>query len=56
MDLDKSYTIQEWEPPCNLKDIHVFLGWINIYCYFIHNYSHIVQPLTFLTRKAVPFT
>jgi hypothetical protein len=47
--------MQDWEPPSNLKDIHIFLGFTNFYCHFIHNYSHIVQPLTFLTHKGVPF-
>jgi hypothetical protein len=50
-----SDTMQDWEPPSNLKDIRAFLGFANFYCYFVHNYSHIVQPLTFLTCKGVPF-
>jgi hypothetical protein len=55
MDPEKLHAIQDWEPPSNLKDIHAFLGFANFYCRFIRNYSHIVQPLTFLTRKGVPF-
>jgi hypothetical protein len=56
MDPENICTIQDWELPSNLKDIHVFLGFANFYCRFIHNYSCIVQPLTFLTQKGVPFT
>jgi hypothetical protein len=56
MDPEKSYTVKDWEPPSNLKDVYVFLSFANFYYYFIHNYSHIVQPLTFLTHKGVPFT
>jgi hypothetical protein len=56
IDPKKSYAMQDWEHPRNLKDIHAFLGFANVYHCFIHNYSHIVQLLTFLTYKGVPFT
>jgi hypothetical protein len=55
MDPEKIPTMQDWEPPSNLKDVHAFLGFANFYCCFVHNYSHIVQLLTFLTLKGVPF-
>jgi hypothetical protein len=55
MDPKKIRTVQDWEPPSNLKDVHAFLGFANFYRCFIVNYSCIVQPLTFLTRKGVPF-
>jgi hypothetical protein len=55
MDPKKMHTMQDWEPPSNLKDIRAFLGCANFYYHFICNYSHIVQPLTFLTHKGVPF-
>jgi hypothetical protein len=55
MDPEKTYAVQDWELPSNLKDVHAFLGFANFYCHFIHNYSQIVQPLTFLTCKGVPF-
>jgi hypothetical protein len=54
-DPKKICTMQDWEPPSNLKDVGAFLGFANFYYHFIHNYSRIVQPLTFLTRKGVPF-
>jgi hypothetical protein len=56
MDPEKIHAIQDWEPPSNLKDVYAFLGFANFYYWFIGNYSHIVQPLTFLTRKGIPFT
>jgi hypothetical protein len=55
MDPEKIRAVQDWEPPSNLKDVCTFLGFANFYRRFIHNYSCIVQPLTFLTRKGVPF-
>jgi hypothetical protein len=56
MDPEKIRTMQDWEPPSNLKDIPAFLGSANFYHCFVHNYSRIVQLLTFLTRKGVPVT
>ena len=41
--------------PRNLKDVRAFLGFANFYRRFVKNYSKIVQPLTLLTRKGVPF-
>jgi transposase InsO family protein len=55
MDPEKIRTVQDWEPPSNLKDVRAFLGFANFYCRFVRHYSRIVQPLTFLTRKGVPF-
>jgi hypothetical protein len=49
MDPEKITTIQDWEPPRNLKDVCAFLGFANFYHCFVRNYSKIVQPLTFLT-------
>jgi hypothetical protein len=55
LDPEKIRAMQDWEPPSNLKDVRAFLGVANFYCRFIHNYSHIVQPLTFPTCKGVLF-
>jgi hypothetical protein len=55
MDPEKIRAVQDWEPPSNLKDVRTFLGFANFYCRFVRNYSRIVQPLTFLTHKGVPF-
>jgi hypothetical protein len=56
MNPEKIYTVQDWEPPSNLRDIWAFLGFANFYYCFVSNYSDIVQLLTFLTHKGVPFT
>jgi hypothetical protein len=56
IDPKKICTKQDWEPPSNLKDLCTFLGFANFYHCFISNYSYIVQLLTFLTCKGVPFT
>jgi hypothetical protein len=42
MDPEKISAMQDWEAPSNLKDIHIFLGFANFYCYFVYNYSYIV--------------
>jgi hypothetical protein len=55
MDPKKIHTVQDWEPPSNLKDVPAFLGFTNFYHRFVRNYSRIVQLLTFLTHKGVPF-
>jgi hypothetical protein len=55
IDPEKIRAMQDWEPPSNLKDVRVFLGFANFYSCFIRNYSHIVPLLTFLTHKGVPF-
>jgi hypothetical protein len=56
MDHEKVRAIQDWEPPTNLNDVCIFLGFTNFYHYFVCNYCHIVQPLTFVTCKGLPFT
>jgi hypothetical protein len=55
MDPEKITAVQDWEALCNRKDICAFLGFANFYRHFVRNYSNIVQPLTMLTRKGVPF-
>jgi hypothetical protein len=56
IDPDNIHTMQDWEPPSNLNDVCIFLGFATVYCCFVHNYCCIVQLLTFLTHKGVPFT
>jgi hypothetical protein len=55
MDPERITTVQDWEAPRNLKDVHVFLGFANFYHDFVWNHSKIIQPLTFLTWKGVAF-
>jgi len=53
MDDSKVQVIHDWPRPRRLKDVQAFLGFANFYRYFIKNYSQIVLPLTYLTRKDV---
>ena len=55
MSQDKVTAICNWPEPCKVKDIQSFLGFMNFYCCFIFNYSDIVVPLTWLTRKDAPW-
>jgi hypothetical protein len=41
--------------PKNLKQVRSFLGFGNFYRRFIQRFSHIVRPLTALTKKDRPF-
>ena len=51
MDPSKVQTIQDWPEPRKVKDVQSFLGFANFYRCFISDYSDIVIPLTWLTRK-----
>jgi len=55
MDPRKIQTVLDWPEPRKVKDIQSFLGFANFYRRFIADYSHIVVPLTRLTRKDVKF-
>ena len=46
---NKVKIIQDWQEPKKVKDIQFFLGFTNLYCQFIFNYSDIVISLTCLT-------
>jgi RNase H-like domain found in reverse transcriptase/Reverse transcriptase (RNA-dependent DNA polymerase) len=55
MDPAKVKVIQDWPEPRKVKDIQSFLGFVNFYRQYIHNYSNIVVPLTRLTQKNIPW-
>ena len=55
MDPEKVTAVKEWEAPSKLKEVQAFLGFANFYRRFIRNYSRVVQSLTKLTKKLVPF-
>ena len=55
MSNNKIKIIQDWPEPKKVKDTQSFLGFTNIYCQFIFNYSNIVIPLTYLTQKDIPW-
>ena len=53
MDEQKVKTIRDWPISRRIKEIQSFLGFSNFHRRFIHNYSRIIAPLTFLTQKKV---
>jgi hypothetical protein len=55
MDLEKVQAVENWEALEKLKEVQAFLGFANFYRRFRRNYSRVVQLLTKLTKKLVPF-
>lgn len=55
MDPVKTQAVRDWPVPRNLKEVQAFLGFANFYRRFITNFAGIAAPLTYLTRKDVPF-
>src|SRR5258708_28411844 len=51
MDLTKVCRVMEWPTPMKVKEVQSFLGFVNFYWKFIHNFSNIAHPLYALTRK-----
>jgi hypothetical protein len=55
MDPKKLAGISDWPSPKNLHQVRLFLGFGNFYQRFIQRFSHIVKPLTSLTKKGQSF-
>ena len=55
MEDNKVKVIQDWPEPHEVKDVQSFLGFANFYRQFIHNYSGLTVPLTWLTQKGIPW-
>ena len=55
MSNNKVKIIQDWLEPKKIKDIQSFLGFTNLYCWFIFNYLDIVILLICLTQKDIPW-
>src|SRR5258707_10537572 len=51
MDLTKVHRVMEWPTPMKVKEVQSFLGFVNFYWKFIHNFSDIAPPLYTLTHK-----
>ena len=51
IDVDKILTIKEWPIPKKLRDIRVFIGFINFYRTLIERYGKITTPLINLTKN-----
>ena len=50
MDPERICAIEEWQPPANVHELQVFLGFANFFCRFIRNYSQIAAPLLNLLK------
>ena len=55
VDLSKVKTVVDWARPANMSEIRSFLGLAGYYRRFVEGFSHIVAPLTQLTRKNAKF-
>src|SRR6266436_4123072 len=51
MDLTKVHRVTEWPTPTKVKEVQSFLGFVNFYRKFIHNFSDVTHPLYVLTHK-----
>ena len=51
IDPKRVQAIQEWPAPSSVRDIRIFVGFINYYRRFIRNFSQIAAPLNQLTKK-----
>jgi hypothetical protein len=47
----KIVVVTDWEEPCTMNDVRVFLGLANYYRRFVEGYSKIVAPLTYFLKK-----
>src|SRR5258708_21030453 len=51
MDPIKVQGVTDWLQPAKVKDVQSFIGFVNFYWRFIHNFSEIAHPLHVLTQK-----
>src|SRR5258707_5205650 len=51
MDPMKVHRVTEWLTPTKVKEVQSFLGFVNFYWKFIHDFSDIAHPLYTLTCK-----
>jgi hypothetical protein len=51
VDEERVRSIQEWPEPASVRDIRIFMGFINYYRRFIHQFSKKAAPLNSLTQK-----
>src|SRR5258708_37046814 len=52
MDPVKVQGVRDWPQPVKVKDVQSFIGFVNFYQRFIHNFSKIACPLHALTHKS----
>ena len=51
VDPERLKTVDEWPEPRTVRDIRVFIGFMNYYRRFIRHFSRLALPLTKLTQK-----
>ena len=51
----KVKVVADWQPPKDLKELRVFLGFTNYYRKFVPRFSHVAQPLNDRTKKDWPY-
>ena len=47
--------VRDWPTPKNITEVQSFVGFVNFYCGFILEFSHVASPLHHLTKKAEPW-
>src|SRR6266446_8850523 len=52
MDPIKVQGVTDWPQPTKVKDVQSFIGFMNFYQRFIHDFSEIAHPLHALTQKS----
>src|SRR5260221_1064733 len=52
MDPVKVQGVTDWPQPVKVKDVQSFIGFVNFYQRFIHDFSKIAHPLHMLTWKS----
>ena len=55
VDLEKIEAIRDWPRPMNATETKIFLGLAGCYRRFVKGFASMVQPMTKLTGKDVPF-
>ena len=55
MDPIKITRVKDWPTPKNITEVQSFVGFVNFYCRFILEFSHVANPLHHLTKKAEPW-
>ena len=55
MDPIKIARVRDWLMPKNIMEVQSFVGFVNFYCRFSPEFSHVASPLHHLTKKAEPW-
>lgn len=55
IDPSRTTSIRKYEQPNNAKSVARFIGMVNFYSKFIHNFAEVAAPLNRLRKKGVPF-